>query len=247
MGSLLVKSLRARSLLALAALVFFPLSLCAQPSFPALSGRVVDSANILNAAEESSLTQALQQHETETANQLVIVTLTDLQGYAIEDYANRLGRHWQIGQEGNDNGAMLIVAQSERKVRIEVGYGLEGALTDALTSNIIQTVILPRFRSGQFPAGIAAGTIAMIETLNGEYEPRPTTTKTDARVQAIFFFIFIAVVIYILMGAGTTGGGRGGSGYPTGYRYGGGYSRRGGGGFSGGGGSFGGGGASGGW
>ena len=141
MGSLLVKSLRARSLLALAALVFFPLSLYAQPSFPALSGRVVDSANILSAAEESSLTQALQQHETETANQLVIVTLTDLQGYAIEDYANRLGRHWQIGQEGNDNGAMLIVAQSERKVRIEVGYGLEGALTDALTSNIIQTVI----------------------------------------------------------------------------------------------------------
>ena len=103
-----------------------------QLAFPALTGRVVDSANLLKADELSALEQKLQAHEEKTTDQVVIATVRSLGGTSVEDYANRLFRLWQLGQKARNNGVLLLVAPSERKVRIEVGYGLEGALTDAL-------------------------------------------------------------------------------------------------------------------
>jgi uncharacterized protein len=145
----------------------------AAPTFPALTGRVVDVAGVLSPGTAEALDSLLAQHEKETSNQLVVVTLKDLQGYAIDDYGYQLARHWGIGQKGRDNGALLIVAPTERKVRIEVGYGLEGALTDATASNIIQTRILPRFRSGDYDAGVRAGVDAILAAIAGTYQPLP--------------------------------------------------------------------------
>src|SRR5262245_46164125 len=122
----------------------------AEPSFPALTGRVVDEAGVLDAAARSRIEGKLEQLESKTSTQLVVVTLKSLQGYDIADYGYQLGRHWGIGQEKLNNGALLIVAPTERKVRIEVGYGLEGTLTDAISRLIIENAILPRFRTGDF-------------------------------------------------------------------------------------------------
>jgi len=145
------------------------LSYAQESDFPALTGRVVDLANLLDAEKEASITATLAAHEDETGNQIVIVTTPDLKGYGITDYANRLGRHWEIGTSENDNGVLLVVAQTEKKVRIEVGYGLEGALTDSLSSVIIQREILPSFRKNDYPSGIQNGVNAILQAVEGEY------------------------------------------------------------------------------
>src|SRR5215813_15579420 len=140
----------------LAELSFF-CNAAAEPAFPALSGRVVDQAQILDAAARARIEGKLEQLESKTSTQLVVVTLRSLQGYDIADYGYRLGRHWGIGQKGLNNGALLIVAPNERKVRIEVGYGIEGTLTDAISRLIIENAILPRFRAGDVSGGIERG------------------------------------------------------------------------------------------
>ena len=137
----------------------------AQPEFPALTGRVVDNADIIPADVEAQLTAKLEALETQSQRQLVVTTVPDLQGYDIADYGYQLGREWGLGDAERNDGALLIVAPNDRKVRIEVGYGLEGYLTDALSSLIIQNEILPRFRDGDMPGGIVAGTDAMIAQL----------------------------------------------------------------------------------
>lgn len=232
------------------ALALFALPVVAAPQFPALSGRVVDQASMLDAATRQRLDAQLAAFEDASGIQLVVVTLPDLQGYPIEDYGYQLGRHWGIGQKDKNNGVLLIVAQSERELRIEVGYGLEGALTDALSSNIINTVILPQFKAGRFEQGIEQGVQAIMAALKGEYEPRPTRDGDKReRGGALFFLVLLFIAIIFLrslggpggLGGGGFGGRRGGIFLPGG---GGGF---GGGGFGGGGGSFGGGGASGGW
>ena len=129
--------------------------------FPALTGRVVDQANLLTPAKEAELTTRLEALERDTTDQLVVVTVASLQGLEIEDYGYRLGRSWGIGQEANSNGALLIVAPEERKERIEVGYGLEPVLTDGFSALIIHNEILPAFRDGQFERGIEAGVVAI--------------------------------------------------------------------------------------
>src|SRR3972149_4223754 len=131
----------------LAMLIFVASSALAAPSFPKLTGRVVDQAQILSPQAEAALTQKLEALETQTGRQFVVVTLRDLQGYEIADYGYQLGRAWGIGDKERDDGALLIVAPSERKVRIEVGYGLEGVLTDALSNVILQERVLPKFRA----------------------------------------------------------------------------------------------------
>jgi uncharacterized protein len=162
----------------------------AAPIFPSLTGRVVDTAGLLSPAVTARLSARLAAHEQRTGQQLVVVTLVSLGGYAIEDYGYRLGRHWGIGQKGADTGALLIVARDERKVRIEVGYGLEGRLTDALSSAIIQQRILPRFREGDFETGIEQGSAAILKVLEGEdgevkaLSQRPAAADTPQ--QALF-------------------------------------------------------------
>jgi uncharacterized protein len=225
--------------------------------FPDLTGRVVDDAGILSPAERQSLNETLTAHQEATGNQLVVVTLRSLQGATIEDYGYRLGRAWGIGQKGKDNGALLIVAPGERKVRIEVGYGLEGELTDAASRLIIEQIMIPAFRSGQFGPGIVAGVGAILNVISGEptAPSKKPASETGESFNALFPLFLLGVFVFlswrsyrnratspfqrrrrsgrippIIWGGG--GGGFGGGG---------------GGGFSGGGGSFGGGGASGDW
>ena len=137
----------------------------AAPEFPKLSGRVVDAADILPPATEASIDAKLAALETSTTRQLVVATVPDLDGLDIADYGYQLGRAWGIGQTDEDNGALLIVAPNERRVRVEVGYGLEPVLTDALSSVIIQRNILPAFREGDMPRGVEAGVDAIIAQL----------------------------------------------------------------------------------
>ncbi len=227
----------------------------ATPQFPNLTGRVVDNAELLSTSERDRLTSLLAEHESQTTNQVVVVTLKSLQGYEIEDFGYQLGRHWGIGQEGKNNGVLLVVAPTERKVRIEVGYGLEGTLTDALSRNIIDIHILSAFKAGNYETGIRRGTEGILAVLGGTYKSkwvqretyrstqqnpkstRPRTVKSQATWWQILLFILFGVFILFA----NKGGGDGSS------RSGGGFSVGGGGGFSGGGGSFGGGGASGSW
>ncbi len=229
--------------------------------FPALTGRVVDNASLLSAADKSQLVSDLEAHEAKSTDQVVVVTLPSLQGYEIEDFGYRLGRHWGIGQQGKDNGVLLIVAPKERKVRIEVGRRLEPLLTDALTKLIIENGILPRFRDGDFAGGIKAGVKDILAVLTGNAEELKTRALTpntgrDAFFTIIFliiwgiafFSIMWSVIQSIRRGATSAGTGenKNSSGWTWGSRgsSGGGWSS---GGFSGGGGGFGGGGSSGGW
>ncbi len=159
----------ARFLLLLLMLVAAP---AVAQTFPQLTGRVVDNANLLGPTEEAALTQRLAGLEQASSRQLVVATVPDLQGYPIEDYGYRVGRAWGLGQAKANNGAILLVAPNERKVRIEVGYGLEPILTDALSSLIIRNQILPRFKAGDMPGGITAGVDAMIEQLQAPPEWR---------------------------------------------------------------------------
>jgi uncharacterized protein len=234
----------------------------AEPTFPQLTGRVVDDASLLDASDLEQLTDALKALEDKSSDQLVVVTLASLQGLPIEDYGYQLGRHWGIGTAKLNNGVLLIVAPNERKVRIEVGRGLEPILTDALTKIIIENAILPRFRAGDFAAGIKDGVRDITLALTGEAAVLEDHAKArhDADNPAIDWLMVIFWTIIILwfiwsawrnMKSGyRQGAGRGpvfmpGSDSSSGGWSGGGDS--GGGGFSGGGGDFGGGGSSGSW
>jgi uncharacterized protein len=255
-------------LLPLALLLAAP---AAAQEFPALTGRVVDAANILPDAEEVSLTQKLAALEQASSRQLVVATVPDLQGYPIADYGYQLGRTWGIGQKEANNGVILLVAPNDRKVRIEVGYGLEPIVTDALSSVIINQRILPAFKAGDYPGGIRAGADALIEQLGAppeQAEQRALAASRERQARAsgsgeggsIFPLIFWGLVFLFVILPMLRGGRRGrryrrGGGvfvWGPGFGGGGGSSWGGGGGggfggFSGGGGSFGGGGASGGW
>ncbi|MDR3449119.1 MAG: TPM domain-containing protein [Alphaproteobacteria bacterium] len=220
--------------------------------FPSLTGRVVDAAHILSSGTVQSLEQTLADYEARTTTQIVVATLPSLEGGTIEDYGYQLGRHWGIGQKGRDNGALLIVAPNERKVRIEVGYGLEGTLTDAVSNQIIQTIILPEFRHGHMESGVVQGVQAIIAVLSGNADqvlsapakqPFITIDPPNVKLLVDLLIIFLWVLFsFILPWWFPTWFRRGGIFFSSG---GGGFG--GGGGFSGGGGGFGGGGASGGW
>jgi uncharacterized protein len=234
-------------------------------TFPRLSGRVVDEAGLLDSTLRADLTQKLADLEAKSTDQLVVVTLRSLQGTSIEDYGYQLGRAWQIGQQGKNNGVLLIVARNERKVRIEVGYGLEGTLTDAISSFIIQNSILPRFKANDYPGGIRRGAEDIIQVLTGDAEEyKQRAAKASERSDSPDdLFLMIVIVIFILsmlwsiyrsiQAKQLTPGRRGrDSGWyipSSGGSSGGSWSSgsSGGGGFSGGGGSFGGGGSSGSW
>lgn len=232
--------------------LFAATPLMAAPSFPPLTGRVVDDAGILSQDAQEQLTSMLAQEEQQTHAQVVVVTLKSLQGYPIEDYGYQLGRYWGIGQKGKDNGALLIVAPAEHKVRIEVGYGFEGQLTDAQSKVIIDEIITPAFKRGDYDQGVLAGTSAILHAIGGativpgDYNSAPQPDQSGPHIPIILIVFLLWIIfgrfLWPLLFLGSFGGGRGGFG--GGSWGGGGFS---GGGFSGGGGSFGGGGASGSW
>lgn len=169
----------------------------AAPDFPQLSGRVVDQGGLLGNADIDRLTRRLAAHEQTTSNQLVVVTLNSLQGYDIEEYGYQLGRHWGIGQGKLNNGVLLIVAPTERKVRIEVGYGLEGDLPDALAHQIIQRDILPRFKKRDYAGGISQGVDAIIAAINGSY--RAEAGRSEDRLETAKH-LFMLVIFGIILG-----------------------------------------------
>jgi uncharacterized protein len=233
------------------------------PAFPELTGPVVDSAHLLPATVFSELSQKLAAYSHSTGTQLVVVTVPTLNGYPIEYYGYELGRHWGIGQKGKNNGALLIVDTGEKQVRIEVGYGLEGTLTDAQSFNIIHNVIVPHFKQGDYAGGISAGTDAILKVLGDQ---RQAVAQQQTRNRSGTGFLMLIIILFALLPlimAIFSRGGRSGSGSGSGMgwlgwlalgmlsggigRGGGGFGGGGFGGFSGGGGSFGGGGASGGW
>jgi uncharacterized protein len=257
-----------RLILAIAALLLavglLPGGLARAQDFPKLTGRVVDAANVIPDDAEARLTQKLAALEAQSRRQLVVATIPDLQGYDIAEYGYRLGRAWGIGSKERNDGALLIVAPKERSLRIEVGYGLEGVLTDGLSSIIINQTIVPRFKAGDMAGGIEAGADAIVAQLS---LPEAEAQRIAAGAQSApdlsgidptwFFFAAIFLFWFVVPFVRTvhqrrrypskTGSvfiwdmlrnmpkGRTGSG------------SGGGGGFSGGGGSFGGGGASGRW
>jgi len=250
----------AQAFVVLVLLLFAGLAVCAV-TFPPLTGRVVDEANILSAREREALSSKLAELETKSGIQLVVATVNSLQGQEIEPYANELFRTWKLGEKAKNNGVLLLVAPNARRVRIEVGYGLEGTLTDALSKIIIANAIAPRFKTGDFDGGVSRGVddiITVLTTDAAEWQQRPSLRLdhqpppdwlnwllmaaaialiTLLIVSPGFRWFFLNVALNILL---NSSGPRGGA-FPRG----GGSAD--GGGFRGGGGSSGGGGASGSW
>lgn len=237
-------------------------------AFPALTGRVVDQAKLLSPDKEAELTARLETLERDTSDQVVVVTVEDLQGRDIADYGYQLGRNWGIGQSETNNGVLLIVAPNERKVRIEVGYGLEPILTDALSALIIHNEILPAFREGGFERGITNGVDAIESQLRLDPEEAAARAaaaeapESEVPVPAIIFILIVVFMIVMSFVGAVSRAGRRGRGDAASVLLwvaaealrnsgrgggGGGWGGGGGGGFGGGGGGFGGGGASGGW
>lgn len=242
-------------------------------NFPALTGRVVDQANIMTPASRAGLEVKLKDLEDKSSIQLVVATVKSLQGGDIETFANELFRFWKLGEAKKNNGVLFLVAPAERKVRIEVGYGLEGTLTDALSSVIIQSAVLPRFKANDFSGGIERGVDGIISVLSGDttdWQRKVAVRQDDAGslfnllFPLLFFGVFVFVFFQMIRAERHSPSGRyvrrngrlvfvpfpGGS-WGGGFGssdWGGGSSGGGfGGGFSGGGGSSGGGGASGSW
>jgi uncharacterized protein len=248
-------------LLAFAAVVAFAID------YPTLSGRVVDQANVITPQSRSALETKLKDLEDKSSIQLVVATVKSLQGTDVETYANGLFRTWKLGQAQKNNGVLLLVAPAEHRVRIEVGYGLEGTLTDALSSVIIASAIVPRFKAGDFPGGIERGVDGIINVLSGDsagWQRKVNVRREDASADVdnlfplLFFLLVLFFCWYLIRNAGPPGGGTGrrrggpifipygGPGWGSGWS-GGGLGGGFGGGFGGGGGSSGGGGASGSW
>ena len=193
----------------------------ATAEFPALSGRVVDDAGVLDASTRESLRAKLAALEARTGIQVVVATVKSLNGNAVEDYANRLFRRWQLGQKGKNNGVLLLHAPAERKIRIEVGYGLEGTLTDAATKYIITNSIAPRFKANDFSGGMTRGVDDILKALSGdeEFKQRIAAPAHNPLSDVPpFVFVLIAIVLFIIIRAIVTGAGSAQSGRRSGSR-----------------------------
>jgi uncharacterized protein len=249
----------------LALLLFAALGGAASASLPIPpppDHRINDYAGALSADERTRLEDKLRARERESSNQVVVAIFRSLQGESLEDYSIRLAQAWRVGQKGLDNGVVFLVFVEDRKMRLEVGYGLESKLTDALSSQILRQVVAPRFREGRIADGIGAGLDAVDQVIAGTYKAAPQGQRARAQGRSPLGFIFLLIVVAGLLSIivpalhgshvrrqGWTGGSRGWGGpiiFPGG-GWGGGGGGGGGGGFGGGGGSFGGGGSSGDW
>ena len=169
---------------------------------PLLTGRVVDLAQVLPATVAASLVRDLEAHEAKTSNQVAVLILPSLEGEPLESFAHRVATTWKLGQKGTENGALLLLALRERKVRIEVGYGLEGTLTDLRSAHIIRQEIVPRLRSGDLPGGIAAGVHAILDTIEGTYkadEVLPGHARSGQEPTA-FEYVIVGIVVGTLAG-----------------------------------------------
>ncbi len=168
---------------------------------PALTGRVVDLAQVLPAEVAASLANDLEAHETKTSNQVAVLILPSLEGEPIESFSHLVSTTWKLGQKGTDNGVLLLIALRERKVRIEVGYGLEGTLTDLRSAHIIRQEIVPHFRAGDLPGGIAAGVQAILGTIEGTYKAEEVLPgHAPGQEPTSFEYLIIGIVVGTLAG-----------------------------------------------
>jgi len=197
--------------IALLASLLFAGTLVAQQSVPKLASSVTDLAGVLSGEQRYELEAMLRAHEDTTSNQIVIVTVPTTGEEPIEDYAVRLFEENGIGTKVNDNGVLLLVAILDRKMRIEVGYGLEGAVTDAIASLIINNAITPRFRAGDFFGGIKAGASDIMKAAAGEYKAEPRSGEDVPEGISLGTIIFIVFVLIIVGRMFRGGGGRRGT------------------------------------
>src|SRR4249919_3438926 len=195
-------------LLVAVALVFVA-TVAAALTFPPLTGRIVDQADIISPAAKAAIEPKLADLETKSGIQLVVATVNSLEGQEIEPYANALFRNWKLGEKTKNNGVLLLVAPKERRVRIEVGYGLEGTLTDALAKVIITNAITPRFKTGDFSDGISRGVddiITVLTTDASEWEKRPALRldhqPANEPLNWIILLIVIVVVVMLIVSPG---------------------------------------------
>jgi len=188
--------------LAMPVLLFLP-CMAAALDVPPLKGRVNDTANLLSPEAATRLEQKLAGFERETSNQVAVLTLPSLQGDDIDQFAIRVAEQWKLGQQGKDNGVLLIIAQAERKVRIEVGMGLQGALPDITASRIIREVMRPYLKNGNFDQAVNAGTDAIVAATKGEFKAAPQDAKRGrthrTSTSAITLFL-LAVVAALILG-----------------------------------------------
>lgn len=175
----------------------------AQKPAQALTGRVVDAAGIIDPSVRQQLAQKLADFEAKSSDQVVVVTVPSLNGEDIETYANRLFRAWALGQKQENNGILLVVAPNDRKVRIEVGYGLEGTMTDALSSVIINGTIIPAFRTGDYSGGISQGVDGILSVLSGDAAELEARAKRNAQTSsddvdwvAVIFIAFWCMIFF---------------------------------------------------
>lgn len=229
-------------------LLLLPLNVAAL-EVPKATGYVNDRAGLISSSTELKIENFLRGFEGSDSTQLVILTVESLEGEALEEYSLKVAENWKLGQKDKDNGALLLIAKQERKIRIEVGYGLEGKLTDLLTGRIIDNEISPRFKAGDFEGGVVAGISAMAEAVRGEYTGTGTTARKKKRNPwgSLALLLFLGPGLMLLGGGGGRRGRHRRGGFWIGGMGGSGFGGGGGGGFGGGGGGFGGGGSSGGW
>ena len=155
---------------------------------PYLTGRITDDAELLDAATRQQMTELLAAHERKTGNQVAVLTIASLEGEKLEEFANRVYNTWGLGQKGKDNGVLLLIAPAERKLRIEVGYGLEGDLTDVEASRIIRNVITPAFKQGDFNRGVGDGLRAIVARLEGQAVPETEADTPQTATESEDFF-----------------------------------------------------------
>jgi uncharacterized protein len=224
------------------------------PPVPSLTGYVNDAAGLLSSRQRSTLESMLRSFEEKTTNQVVLLTIASLEGDSLEEFSLRVAEQWKIGQKGKDNGALFLVVVQDRKARIEVGYGLEGVLTDAVSSRILRQIVSPAFKQGNYFGGIAGGLEAILQATEGEFKapaglPGIADRRGKASLSGVLLFLVFLLLLSSRLGRLMLLGGLLGGGMPHGRNFRGrGAGGFGGfGGFSGGGGGFGGGGASGSW
>ena len=165
---------------------------------PPLTGRIVDLAHVLPSSTVESLTSQLAAHETQSSNQVAVLIIPSLEGEPLEEFSHRVATSWKLGHKGTDNGVLLVVAIRERKVRIEVGYGLEGVLTDARSAQIIRNEIVPRFRAGDMPGGITRGINAIVKTIDGTYQA--SEKAVPQQESDVIGRVIVAVIVGLLVG-----------------------------------------------
>lgn len=167
---------------------------------PPLTGRVVDLARVLPAHDVEQLTDQLKAHEENTGNQVAVLILPSLGGEPLEEFSHRVATTWKLGRKGTDNGALLLIALKERKLRIEVGYGLEGTLTDLRSARIIRQEIVPRFKEGDIPGGVRAGTEAILKTIEGTYQAADETRRPSAPETDALSYVMLGIIVGFLAG-----------------------------------------------